>query len=495
MEVTARYPVWKTAVLRHRRPRKERFSDMKTTKTTSCVAGKGSAKDATLQVLNPNSAGIDIGSTQHWICVAAHRVAAGENPVRQFGAFTHQLEEAVDWLKECGIETVVMESTGVYWIPLFQKIARAGIEVMLVNARDVRHLPGRKTDLKDCQWLQQLHSFGLLRGAFRPADGICRMRSIMRHRGNLVSSAGEQVQLMQKALQQMNILLHHVVSDIDGETGLRILDAIVGGERDAKKLVELRDDRIKRSTPQEMEAALKGDWRPEHLFVLKQGLDAYRFFQDQITACDQQLKEVMDQLVAELAVAPAALPSPDPESKPGKKKNKKAGNAPKIDLTSQLTALAGIDLTQTMGVSVLGSLILISEIGTDMSRWRDDKAFSSWLGLAPNHKISGGKILSNRTRKVANRAASVLRLIALALGKTDTVLGHFYRRIRARSGAPKAITATARKLACLIYYLLRHKRPYVEPSLENYLRQFEKQRLLNLQKHAKSLGFQLVPVA
>ncbi len=457
---------------------------------------KASSPGEALQVLNPNAAGIDLGSTSHFVCVPAHGVGPDQRRIRQFGVFTHQLDELVQWLQQCGVTTVAMESTGVYWVPGFQKIERAGIQVLLVNARDVKHLPGRKTDCKDCEWLQQLHSYGLLRGAFRPADGICRMRSIMRHRANLVASASGQIQLMQKALQQMNILLHHVVSDLDGQTGLRILDAIVAGERDPKALVELRDERIKRSTPQEMEAALTGDWRPEHLFVLGQSLAAYRFFQTQLAQCDQQLKEIMDQLVAELDSAPLLQSQPVMGDEPpkAKRKNKRAGNAPQIDLSEQLKALAGVDLTQTMGLSVLSSLVLISEVGTDMSRWRNEKAFSAWLGLAPDHQISGGKILSHRTRSVVNRAANVLRLIALVVGKTDTVLGHFYRRIRARCGAPKAITATARKLACLIYHLLKHKEPYVEPEMATYLEKFQKQRLQNLARQAKTLGFELVAV-
>jgi transposase len=496
MEVTARYPVWKTAALRRRRPRKGVFYIMKKPKNNLLRDPlQESSSSESLQVLNPNACGIDIGSNAHFVCVGAHAVQPRQSRIRQFGPFTHQLDELVQWLKSCGVTTVVMESTGVYWIPLFQKLEQAGLETLLVNARDVRHLPGRKTDMKDCEWLQRLHTYGLLRGAFRPSDGICRMRSIMRHRGNLVAAAAEQVQLMQKALQQMNILLHHVVSDLDGETGLRILDAIIDGERDPKNLVKLRDERIKKSTPEEMEAALRGDWRPEHLFVLQQSLEAYRFFQAQLNQCDCHLKQTMDQLVAEMGLENSKTPEePQPQTKK-KKKNKRAGNAPKVDLTSQLRSLAGVDLTQTMGISVLGSLILISEIGTDMDRWRNEKAFSSWLGLSPNHKISGGKILGNRTRPVVNRAANVLRLIALAVGKSDTVLGHFYRRIRARAGAPKAITATARKIACLVYYLLKHKKPYVEPDLANYLEKFEKQRVCSLARQAKTLGFQLVPVA
>ena len=458
---------------------------------------KESAPSEGLPVLNQNAAGIDVGSGSHYVCVGAHALPPGQSRIRQFGAFTYQLDELVEWLRSCGVSTVVMESTGVYWIPLFQKIEQAGMEVLLVNARDVRHLPGRKTDMKDCEWLQRLHSYGLLRGAFRPSDGICRMRSIMRHRGNLVSAAAQQVQLMQKALQQMNVLLHQVVSDLDGQTGLRILDAIVAGERDPERLVALRDERIKKSTPKEMAEALRGDWRPEHLFVLGQALEAYRFFQNQLTACDEHLQQTMEQLMAELAIAmptPRAQPN-GPSGAKSKRKNKKAGNAPQVDLTPHLQALAGVDLTQTMGMSVLSSLIIISEVGTDMTRWRNQKAFASWLGLSPNHKISGGKILSNRSRAVVNRAANVLRLLALAVGKTNTVLGHFYRRIRARAGAPKAITATARKLACLIYHLLKHKQPYVEPDLAQYLTRFEKQRTVALARHAKVLGFQLVPIA
>ena len=460
------------------------------------------AKNQAIKKIRKHATGIDIGSTFHFIAVEADAVSPDESPVRRFGAFTHQLDEAVEWLKACKVQTVAMESTGVYWIPLFQKIEAAGIEVILVNARDLRNVPGRKkTDVSDCQWIQQLHSFGLLNGAFRPTDAICRMRTIMRHRANLVASAGQQLQLMQKALQQMNILLHHVVSDLDGQTGLKILDAIIAGERDPKALVALRDERIKRSTPQEMEAALQGDWRPEQLFVLGQCLETYRSFQNHIAECDVHLQEVMNQMVAEVVVkeeiqrveAPELL-APEQPVKTAKKKKKKQGNAPVIDLLPQLKTLIGIDLTETMGISVLGSLVLISEIGLDMSVWRSEKAFASWLGLSPNHKISGGKVLSNRTRPVANRAASVLRLMALSIGKTDTVLGHFYRRIRARAGAPKAITATARKLACLVYHLIKHKTPYIEPDLAKYLERFEKQRIQNLTRQAKTLGFQLVPI-
>lgn len=456
---------------------------------------------AKLEVVHPHAAGIDIGATEHYVCVPAQSVVQGNPNVRVFAAFTEQLDELIKWLKACGVTTVAMESTGVYWIALHQKIETAGLEVLLVDARRVRHVPGRKTDLQDCQWIQQLHAFGLLNGAFRPEDGICQIRSYMRHRGNLIHTAAEQIQHMQKALQQMNILLHHVVSDLDGDTGLRIVDAILAGERNPEELVKLRDPRIKRSTVEEMKAALRGDWRPEHLFVLQQALAAYRFCQGQIKECDVALEALLKELVAALPAAPSAgVPTPaakEEETKGAKKKTRKRrhqGNAPKTDLLPHLNALCGVDLTQTLGVNVLGALVLVSEIGVDMSRWPNEKAFGAWLGLCPNHKISGGRILSNQSRHVVNRAATLLRMIALAVGKTDTVLGHFYRRIRGRAGAPKAITATARKLACLIYHLLKHKEPYVEPDLAAYQQRFEKNRLVHLSRNAKALGFQLVPI-
>ena len=459
-----------------------------------------------MEVVHPHAAGIDIGATEHYVCVPAHSVAAGASHVRVFRAFTEQLDELVRWLQACAVTTVAMESTGVYWIALHQKIEAAGLEVLLVDARRVRHVPGRKTDLQDCQWIQRLHTFGLLRGAFRPEDDICRMRSYMRHRGNLVGAAAEQIQHMQKALQQMNILLHHVVSDLDGDTGLRIIDAILAGERNPEELVKLRDPRIKRSTVEEMKAALRGDWRTEHLFVLKQALAAYRFCHQQIQECDLALEALLKELVAALpevtpdrapmlsAVVSPLAPAGGKGAKKKARKRRQHGNAPQVDLLPHLQGLCGVDLTQTLGVNVLGALVLISEVGVDMSRWPNEKAFTAWLGLCPNHKISGGKILSNQSRHVVNRAATLLRMVALAVGKTDTVLGHFYRRIRGRAGAPKAITATARKLACLIYHLLKHKEPYVEPDLAAYQQRFERNRVLQLSRQAKTLGFQLVPL-
>jgi transposase len=469
---------------------------MKRSMCPGTASSKASPEQSEMQVINPQAAGIDVGATMHFVCVPLECVPKGQSPVRRFGAFTADLIELVQWLTQCRVKTVAMESTGTYWIPLYQKLEGAGIEVVLVNARHVKNVPGRKTDLQDCQWLQKLHRCGLLRGAFRPQDCICQVRALVRHRGHLISAAAEHVQLMQKALQQMNILLHHVVSDLDGATGLRILDAILAGERDAEALLKLRDDRLRKSTPEQMKKALQGDWRPEHLFVLQQALAAYRFFQEQIQQCDRQTEALLQSAIeqigkSQLSLAQSAPAAPEPKIKRGKRK-KGAGNAPQKDFSPMLKALAGVDLSATVGISAWGALVLLSEIGNDMSRWPNEKAFASWLGLAPHHKISGGRILSNRTRPVANRAATVLRLMALAVGRTQTPLGSFYRRIQARRGSPKAITATARKLACLVYHLIKTGQDYAPPNLSDYNERLRQTQTKRLAQRAKSFGYKLV---
>ena len=374
-----------------------------------------------LEILRPDAAGIDCGAEEHYIAVPPDRVSAGEPTVRCFSAFTEGLDAAVDWLRDCRVTTVAMESTGVYWIPLHQKLEAAGIEVYLVNARHVRHVPGRKTDVKDSQWLRQLHRFGLLNASFRPQDIICRLRSLHRHRDNLVSSSASEIQHMQKALQQMNLHLHHVVSDITGLTGLRIIDAILSGQRDPEQLVKLRDKRVYKSTPRQMQAALVGDYRAEHLFVLSQSLQAYRFYQTRIEECDREIEPLLEKLAQQVEAASAKLnldalkpssakdgattPEPLTESKSAsglkaKRKRKPRANEPKIDLAGLLERICGIDLTKVVGLHVLNVLLIVSEIGVDMSKWRSAKAFCSWLGLCPGNKISGGKVLDSRTRQV-----------------------------------------------------------------------------------------------
>ena len=480
-----------------------------------------------MPTVHPHAAGIDLGNASHFVCVPQDSVPAGQSPVRRFGVFNPQLDAMVEWLKECKATTVAMESTGVMWIPVFQKLEAAGLEVLLVNTKRLKHVPGRKSDVMDCQWIQKLHSYGMLTGSFRPADIICRLRTFMRQRDNLVASAGVEIQHMQKALQEMGVHLHVALSDITGETGLRIIDAILAGERDPKELVKLRDRRVRRSTVAEMEAALRGDWREELLFVLGQSRQVYAFLQEQLAKLDEKiiallaeippapeppggasLEETAPAVPAGLAEAPSPEepPAQEPESKAsqtkgGKTKRKptrkscKGGNPLPCDITPQLTRIFGVDLTQIPGFNMLTVLVVLSEIGTDMKRWRSGDAFAAWLGLCPGSNISGGKVLSSRTPQVVNRVAVLLRLAALSIGRTETCLGVFYRRMKAIHGPAKAMTATARKLAVLIYHLLSRGQAYVEPDLTQYNERVRIAKVIRLTKEAKKLGFNLVPVA
>jgi len=451
-----------------------------------------------LPVLHPHAAGIDVGATEHSVCVPADAVPAGESPVRQYKAFTGELDQLVEWLQACGVQTVAMESTGVYWIPLYQKLERAELEVVLVNARHLKRVPGRKTDVLDCQWLQQMHSYGLLRGSFRPADDICVLRTYLRHRSNLVAGCSQQVQHMQRALDQMNIHLHHVVSDLDGETGFAILDAILSGQRDPKALVQWRDARCRKSTVAEMEAALQGDWREEHLFVLKQAREGYRALQGQIVECDGAIEKVLERVAVNPSAVPEAQRPQNPVATPveagAKKKRRKRsrGNAPRQDLTTPLQRICGVDLTRVVGLNMLSVLMIISEIGVDMSRWPNAKAFCAWLGLCPGNKISGGKVLSSRTARVVNRVAILLRTLAPTLGRTDTWLGVFHRRMKARLGPAAANTATAHKLATILYHLLKYKEDYIDVDRIVYEEKFRRYRVNRLRQQAAELGYEMV---
>lgn len=506
------YPVWKIAIPVVQRPDRDGANEQQPSLSTMKAQNRSAHSRSNkpphsveppvrptrqMPLINSHAAGIDVGALSHWVCVPEDATAPDQSPVREFGAFTKDLDELVEWLLKCGIKTVVMESTSVYWIPLFQKLEAAGLQVLLVNARHVRNVPGRKSDCRDCQWLQRLHSFGLLNGSFRPSDDICRLRTLVRHRDNLTRSAGAEVQHMQQALNQMNIHLHHAVSDLNGETGLRIVDAILAGERDPKNLIELRDAQCSKTTPEELAAALEGDWREEHLFVLRQSLENYRHLLKQMESCDLEMEKVLAKVVVNpVVVAEDERPQNPPTALVPKKKKKfrklKSSTGLKRDLTKELARICGVDLTKVIGLNVLAVLILISEIGVDMRRWRNAKAFCSWLGLSPGNKISGGKVLNSHTVHVVNRVSIMLRTVAPAVGRSDTWLGIFHRRMRARLGPAGANTATARKLACMVYHLLKYKEEYIDVDCLVYQEKIRKGRIIRLTKQAEELGFDLI---
>lgn len=432
-------------------------------------------------VINPNAAGIDVGSEEHWVAVPEDR---DQQPVRNFKCFTADLHAMADWLKKCAIQTVVMESTGVYWIPLYQILERQGFEVKLVNARHVKNVPGRKTDVSDCQWLQRLHTYGLLSGSFRPEDSICVLRSFWRHRDNLVRYASSHVQHMQKALTEMNIQLHKVISDITGLTGMRIIRAILAGERDPVKLAQMRDPRIK-SSAERIAKALEGDYREEHIFALRQAVELYDVYQQKIEACDQQIEQYLTQLDSKIDLESNPLPA-------SRKSNKKPkGNAPHFDLRTHLYRVSGVDFTQIDGLGVSCVHTILSEVGLDPTAFPTEKHFSSWLGLSPNNRITGGRIKNSKTKKVVNRASAAFRMAAQSLTHSSSALGGYYRRMSARIGAPEAITATAHKLARIFYHFWKNGGTYQDPGALYYEQKYKERVMNNMIRKAKQLGFQI----
>jgi transposase len=443
---------------------------------------RGRVSPTLLPQINPHVAGIDCGSAEHYVAVPPDRAP---HPVQSFTTFTTELIRLADWLAACGVTSVAMESTGVYWIPVFEILEARGFQVLLVNARHLQNVPGRKSDVTDCEWLRDLHSVGLLRGSFRPAEAIVALRAYLRHRQTLVESASMYILRMQKALVQMNLQLPLVVSDITGLTGLRILRDIAAGRRDPVQLAEHRDPRCHASKA-DIIAALTGNYRAEHLFVLEQNLQLYDTCQAQLAACDAAIEAHLKALTARLAAPPTGVPA-------ARTKKKRARNEPRLDIRSYLHHLTGgVDLTQIDGLGPHTSLKLIAEIGTDMTRWPTEKHFTSWLTLAPNNKISGGRLLGSRTQPSANRAAAALRLAAEAVGKTQTALGAFYRRLAFRIGKPQAITATARKLAILVYRALSGTLVYRDPGATAYDQQQQARAVRHLHRRAAALGFELV---
>jgi transposase len=417
----------------------------------------------------------------HYVAVPADR---DPEPVRCFKTFTDDLHRLADWLVACDVKTVAMEATGVYWIPIYEILEARGLEVLLVNARHVKNVPGRKSDVSDCEWLRELHSVGLLRGSFRPAAEIAALRSYLRHRETLIQSAATTINRMQKALVQMNLQLHVVISDIAGTTGLRILRDIVSGQTDHQHLAKHRDARCQASAA-EIASALTGHYRPEHLFVLRQNLELYDAFQQQVKSCDTQIEVHLKALIT--SAVPPETPLP---SVPFRRRAR--SNEPHFDVRTPLHQLSGVDLSQIDGIGSYSALRLISEIGTDMSRWPSERHFTSWLTLAPDNKVSGGRLLSSRTKPSANRAAAVLRIAAMSLGRTQTALGAFYRRLAYRIGKAKAVTATARKLAILVYRSLKGDLVYDDPGAATYDLQHRESVLRRLRQRAAALGFNLV---
>lgn len=450
-----------------------------------------------LRPVHRRAAGIDVGSAENYVAIPTEGLAAGESAIRVFGVFSAQQDALVEWLQGHQITTVAMEATGIYWLSLYDKLEAAGIEVYLVDPHGVKAVPGRKSDWLDCQWLQKLHTYGLLAKAFRPDLPVRRLRTLTRQRAELVCCGAVHQQHMGKALVSMNLHLGLVVSDLVGDTGLRIIQAIVAGQRQPKELVKLRDGRCTKSSVAEMESALTGTYDEEQLFILQQSLESWQFYQKQMAQCDQRIEKALAAIPKAPPVVPARPPRPiaaDAQATGTKRPKRplKGNNAPTLDFTQALIRICGMDLMKVCGLNLLSVLMLIGEIGVDMSRWRSARAFCSWLGLCPGTKISGGKVLSRRTRKVNNRAATILRLAAWAAGKTDTWIGRFYRRIKARRGAPKAVTATARKLACVIYHLLKYQEEFVLLDTAVCEAKAKTQRLSRLKKEAQAMGYDLV---
>jgi transposase len=432
-----------------------------------------------LPVLHPQAAGIDIGSRKHAVCVGPHP----DTDVREFDTFTADLNALADWLIERGITTVALEATGVYWIPVFEILTTRGLQAILVDPRQTRR-PGRpKTDRLDCQWIRRLHACGLLQPAFRPDDCICELRSYMRRAGTLIRDIGRCILHMQKALELMNVKLSEVVNDITGKTGFAILHAIVQGERDPQRLARFRDPHCKESAAT-IAKALQGNWREEHLFALQQAMETWDFFQKQLRACEGQIAACLQRLPKK---------QPDKVLPPRSQPRKPRHNAPHFDARALLAPILGVDLTAIEGINDASALVITSEIGVHVNSFPTEKHFGSWLGLAPKAKGSGMR-RKNRITPGAHRIAQALRLAATSLHKSQTALGAFLRRLKGRLGAPKATTATAYKLARLIWRMLKHGTDYVLQGMAKYEAHFRERTVQALQRKAKTFGYQLVPL-
>jgi len=443
------------------------------------------SEDLSLEVVHPHAAGIDIGNESHYVAVPPTR---DSQPVRHFGCTTVELKALAEWLKQCGIQTVAMQSTGVYWIAVYDILETAGLDVYLVNARDTKNLPGRKSDVQESQWLMKLHTYGLLRNSFRPSQEIRTMRTYWRQRNDLIRAAVSHMQRIQKALTQMNIQLGNVLSDVSGVTGQAILKAILAGERDPHKLAALRDPRVKASEEQ-IARYLEGNWQEDLLFVLKQEQAGYEFCQQQIAECDRQLEQYLQ--LREDRSQGASLPQ---EMRKGRLVRKK-GNKPVFALRAELFRITGTDLTQVDGIDVVTAATILSEAGWDMSKWEDEHHFVSWLRLCPDNRISGNKVLGKGRLPTNNRASIALRMAASTLRVSNTYLGAQFRRFRTKLGAPVAIKAMAAKLARLVYRMLRYGMKYVDQGAKIYEAQHRQRQIGLLKWNAAKLGFRVVEAA
>jgi transposase len=446
--------------------------------------GKAVAVSATPTQIKQDVAGIDVGSEHHYVAVPDGR---DPEPVRRFGSFTADLYRMVKWLLDCGIQSVVMQATGVYWFGLYQVLEDHGLAVTVTNARYTKMLPGRKTDVAECQWLQQLESFGLLTQSFRPTEEFRVLRSYMRQRENLVADIGICIQRIQKVLTEMNLQICNVLSDINGKSGMAILRAIIKGERDPYRLADLCDSRIQ-APRQQVAESLEGTWQNELLFILKQQLEIHDALAAQVSQCDRQieahLQTIQQKVIPEVTPMPAAR-------RPSQRLKRK--HTPQYDLRKYLYQITGVDLTQIDGIGEQIALTVVSEVGVDMNRWKTEKNFASWLGLSPSNEKTGGKVIQRGTKKVVNRAATALRLAAQNLRTSQSFLGAKYRRFRGRMDAPKAITALAHNLATLIYPMLKFGHNYTDKGMQFYEQRYRERQLQYLKKQAAKQGFQLTP--
>jgi transposase len=434
-----------------------------------------------LDIVHPDAAGIDIGGSEHWVAISPDRDA---HPIRCFDCFTADLQELADWLIAKGVRSVALQSTGVYWIPVFEVLQQRGLEVYLVNARHTKNLPGRKSDIEECQWLLKLHTFGLLNNSFQPTDEIRITRTLWRQRGGLAEQARSTIQRIQKVLTEMNVQLSNVLSDVSGASGMAIIHGILKGERDARVLAALADAQVKASK-EVIAKSLEGNWRQELLFVLAQEVELYGVYQDKIAECDRQLQTQLRTMA----------PKVDLESNPlgPRPKGKRAqGNAPKFDLRTELYRLTGVDWTQVNGIDVTVAQSVIAETGVDLSSFPSEGNFTSWMGLCPANDSSSGRVIRKSTPHVASRAATAFRQAASSLIRSQSYLGAQYRRLRTRLGAPKAITAMARKLACLFYRLLRYGQQYVDKGMQFYEEKYRDQQIKSVTRRAQQLGLQVI---